>query len=380
MQRLLPDLHLYKVVRTGFDKNMAENQKLMLYLHYKPPFLGDKTYTHMKKTAILLAAFAVLFPAALRAQVIEPEELLTEDLQIIPAEKPKPDDQIFTHLALGVTFLNPSTIVLPNVATTITPYVQVRAGLDFIGTRQGGFWPLLTVSNFYKTPITLPNIQFGDNQYDIQVDGTVNMSELKVLFDFFPGKRTGFHFTAGFFWDVFSGGNFAEVYTAKPFLPQSDWQTLGVTFKKDPSTGDYQYRLATDDKGMLKLNLHTNPFRPYIGIGFGRAIRPDKRVRVTFDLGAFYIGGFKVQADVQQHNSLGGWDTNNLVKYTLTSADTAEFNSSDPSKPLDEFDISGIPVVNSLFADENGMVRITEALNKIKFSPYAQLHLYIRIF
>lgn len=333
----------------------------------------------MKKTAILLAVAAAFFTTALQAQVIEPEALLTEDELIIPEEKPKVDQQIFTHLALGVTFTNPSTILLPNVATTLTPYVQIRGGLDFIGTSQSGFWPLLTVSKFYKTPIQVANVKFGDNQYDIQLDGTINMSELKLLFDIFPGKRTGFHFTAGFFWDVFAGGNFAEVYTAKPFLTNpSDYETIGVLFKKDPVTNDYKYRLATDANGMLKLNLHTNPFRPYLGIGFGRAIRPDKRVRVTFDMGAFYIGGFKVQAKVQQRDNLNQWDKKNLVTYTVTSADTAEF--SDSGTPYDEFDVSNIPVVSSLFGDANGKVRVLETLGKFGFIPYMKLSLYIRIF
>ena len=45
--------------------------------------------------------------------------------------------------------------------------------------------------------------------------------------------------------------------------------------------------------------------RPYVGLGFGRAIKPGSRVRVSFDMGVLVTGGVRLQSYSYLRNEKG---------------------------------------------------------------------------
>ena len=63
--------------------------------------------------------------------------------------------------------------------------------------------------------------------------------------------------------------------------------------------------ISTDPKGFVNADIKVGVVRPYVGIGFGRAVNPDNRVRVTFDMGVLITGGFKVQSYSYLRNPKG---------------------------------------------------------------------------
>ena len=67
------------------------------------------------------------------------------------------------------------------------------------------------------------------------------------------------------------------------------------------------YLLTPDANGNVKATLNAKKFKPYVGLGFGRAI-PNKRVNFKFDLGAMFWG----TPDVVDHNGVSlskqDWD------------------------------------------------------------------------
>ena len=99
---------------------------------------------------------------------------------------------------------------------------------------------------------------------------------------------------------------------------------------------------------MLTVGIKAFPVRPYVGIGFGRAVRPDKRVCVTFDMGAFF------------------WGTPVLVGYDY---------SIDPNGTAVGFS----PERVSKSQDLQGLAQPLEILGKVPAYPVMKLNIFIRI-
>ena len=227
------------------------------------------------------------------------EEAPSEVQEELPlyTEEPKVDRQIFNHLAAGVpiTFpILPQGIGIIEVATTLTPIIQLRLGYTL---------PVLSVASFTMNQLSgaVPQLE----QYKvIDYNGTkINLGESKFSFgtnlgginflmDVFPGKKTPFHFTFGFYVNPDSPDNLLEVRAdlssalkEAGFTP-GKYNEVYFGFNDDDPT----FRVSPNSEGILKVGVRTNPIHPYVGIGFGRAIRPDRRVCVTFDMGAIYWG------------------------------------------------------------------------------------------
>lgn len=184
------------------------------------------------------------------------------------------DKQMANHLALGVS-LGIDGIGL-EAALPISPYVQARAGYSI--------FPYT-----YKRNVDLGTIEIQGIQKDLNnIPVGVTMwkgGTGKVLFDIFPGKKTPFHFTVGVY--MGSGRILNAPADLRNVLDPSDYATLAFSYGK--------LKVSTDEKGYLTFDEKMGTVRPYVGIGFGRAIKPDSRVRVTFDMGAIITGGTKLQ-------------------------------------------------------------------------------------
>ena len=107
----------------------------------------------------------------------------------------------------------------------------------------------------------------------------------KFLIDFFPGKKTSFHLTAG----VFAGaGQFMHW--------EADWQYQ--VEEEEYATRPFTYRgftFSTNDQGIVLADARMDHWVPYAGLGFGRAVSPDKRLTVSADLGVLITGGTQIQ-------------------------------------------------------------------------------------
>lgn len=198
------------------------------------------------------------------------------------------DKQIANHVAVGVTLGLDGIGV--EAALPMTPFVQFRAGYSL--------FPYT-----YKGSLDLGSVEMGGTKRDLSntpISATLwKGGEGKILADIFPGKKTGFHFTVGAY--IGAGKIFHASADISKALNPSEYATLAITYGE----GADKIAISTDKKGFINADIKTGGFTPYVGIGFGRAIKPDSRVRVTFDMGVLITGGIKLQSYSYLRNEKG---------------------------------------------------------------------------
>lgn len=176
--------------------------------------------------------------------------------------------QIFNHLSLGVGLGTDGVSV--ELAAPLGGHVDVRAGYGMAFGLIG-----YTVKNF-----SVPDYATGGNATAPLRLG-LGMSNARLLFNIYPGDG-GFHFTVGAYLGAsrFIRGQITNMPSA--------YNTAGI------EVDDYLVRAKN---GTLNVDLCAPGFggsgfsvKPYVGVGFGRAVDEDKTVTFSVDLGALYQG------------------------------------------------------------------------------------------
>ena len=75
----------------------------------------------------------------------------------------------------------------------------------------------------------------------------------------------------------------------------------GIDLSKTGSSVMAKYTIVSDAQGNIDAKVKVNGFKPYIGIGFGRAV-PRNRVGVQFDLGVQFWGKPELQTNVMYYD------------------------------------------------------------------------------
>lgn len=177
----------------------------------------------------------------------------------------------FRHLSIGAGLGTDGAHI--ELATSLGPYVQLRAGY---GTAVG-------ILSYKVNGISVP-IHPGDPWYgtaDVPLTLRLGMHDGHVLFNIHPG-RTAFHFTLGTY---LGSGSFLTGTLS--YLP-SDYNTVGI------NVDGYLIKANNDilKTAMYAKGIGSPSFavKPYFGIGFGRALRVDRRMSFSIDLGVQYQG------------------------------------------------------------------------------------------
>ena len=324
----------------------------------------------MKRTIAFLFAFCTLAAGIATAQ-----DILIEDVQLqapkdsvvmldvpeLPAEDvvevPKVDRQLVNHLAAGIPigFMGNGTGII-EVATTLTPHLQFRLGYHF---------PLVSAFSFTWNDIcsvasvvgagNLPKtVEYNGKTIDFgpsKLSFGSNLGGINFLMDVFPGKKAGFHFTFGFYYNPSCPDNLLEI-RADVSTPMKD---AGFTPGKynEVSFGfndeDPKFRVSPSPDGVITAGIRTLPIHPYAGIGFGRAIDPSKRVCVSFDMGVLYLG----------NPILVAYD------YSLNPSGTA---------------VGFTPERAAASNDLKGLAEPLKYLSMVSIYPMMKLNIFIRIF
>ncbi len=190
---------------------------------------------------------------------------------------------IFDHMSVGVSA--GTTGLGFELAAPITDFVQIRAGYHFLPksvTYTRG------IDYTYTDKSVVPYIKGKEGTTDVEFK--LNLGNADILFDVYPTRKTMFHFTAG----AFIGRN--DIITA-----QNINEIHGVEEGEGLLIGDYVIgpytREETDPKyGYCFAKIKTSKFKPYLGIGVGRAV-PKKRVSVCGDFGVMFWGSPGVYAE-----------------------------------------------------------------------------------
>lgn len=140
---------------------------------------------------------------------------------------------------------------------------------------------------------------------NLSLKGSVGRTQVHVLFDAYPfPNKSNFFVTAGFY---FSGRKFIkadgrtdkELIQAKQALMESP-EFMSEAEKLGVNIADYD--VPFDDNGNINAGIGVGGFRPYVGLGFGRAI-PKKRVSCRFEMGVQFHGTPKI-VDSNNNNLL----------------------------------------------------------------------------
>lgn len=182
----------------------------------------------------------------------------------------EPQGGIFKHVGLGVS--GGTNGISVELSSPVTRWVQVRAGLSFM-------------PNFKLN--TDADVEYSAYGYTkdttIDLEGAFGRTQGSLIVNLYPLPWGSFYVAGG----LYFGGN--KLLKVKGHSDELEGvQNAGVEI------GDYT--LPVDDHGNVKGGLKVNNVRPYIGIGWGRAV-PNNRVNFGIELGLQFHGTPKLYTE-----------------------------------------------------------------------------------
>lgn len=221
------------------------------------------------------------------------------------------DARIFNHLSVALNV--GTTGIGADVSMPCTRFLDFEAGFTIM--------PKIKYSTDIHTNVS--SYVDANNKYlriptdldNIPIQGKLNMVNGKFLINVYPFLHSNFHVTAGAY---FGKGDIVEVYNTQEgqlglvndINKEIDKANQTIPGLNQPNIGLEigDYLLTPDAAGNAKATLHTNGFKPYVGIGFGRGCPKSKRVGFKFDMGALFWG----TPEVVDHNGVSlskqDWD------------------------------------------------------------------------
>lgn len=181
------------------------------------------------------------------------------------------DKQVLNHLSLGIEVgMNGLGAEL---AVPVSPFVQFRGGYSI--------FPYTFVKQI-ETDAVFEGVQLEpfDAAFTFWKGGNG-----KLLLDFFPGKKTPFRLTAGVF---FGPGKYIhwEAYW-RDILQEDEYASRTFTYR--------DFTFSSNGEGNIVADALMKHWVPYVGLGYGRAVNPGKRIHFCVDLGVLVTGGTRIQ-------------------------------------------------------------------------------------
>lgn len=257
---------------------------------------------------------------------------------------------VFNHLDASITL--GTTGIGIDVATPVTDFAQLRVGYAFMPSFHKSMYFGIQVGDkaeskydakgnrvettFEKMAGALEQVTGYQVDDKVEMIGVPTYNNLKVLVDVFPfQKDKRWHVTAGFF---LGPSKIAKAYNATEAMPtlmavsvynhfrdktlasyEGGWpyepvisfgsyelnetdmiENMAARFyrygRMGMHVGDYDdgtpYLMEPGSDGMVRAEVKTNAFKPYLGLGYeGRLIKNKDKFRIAVDLGAMFWGG-----------------------------------------------------------------------------------------
>ena len=210
------------------------------------------------------------------------------------------DIKAFQHLGIGLELFSTTGFGL-ELATPLNSHFTLRGGISLFPYKFSDKFEMEGASNILNevdqvindnpaVKSELANIgitRASEINTSPEVTLSLGLVNGKILLDFYPSKRGAFHLTGG-------------AYIGKSALLGMDvdmnqavrvfniMEKHGVIdFLDDPFMDGYDFTVR--DLSNVNAALSIKSVKPYLGIGFGRAV-PKRRVNVNFELGALFWG------------------------------------------------------------------------------------------
>ena len=218
------------------------------------------------------------------------------------------DEKNHGQLALGVEASTAGAGL--ELAAKLNPNFALRGGVSFLPAYSYDAVFKVNMSESFKKKINdyietydltsalsqqgLPT-RAEDINTDVNTTSTLDFINGKILLDYYPWAKYAFHITGGIYVgksDIIKiKGKMDQAIEILELLKQS-----GFDYSNETIISDVDYQLTGKDIADMKGNLKVNSVKPYLGIGFGRAV-PKSRIGVSFEIGAFYQGNPKLVSD-----------------------------------------------------------------------------------
>lgn len=151
----------------------------------------------------------------------------------------------------GVNLGVGTTGISVEVASPVTPWVQMRVGADFMP----GFNFNTDVDAYYTHPLD------GEQDTSVDINGNLKRTQGHVLFNFYPLRdKLGLFVAAGAY---FGGSDLVKVDGYSPEI--ADFLEKYPGGNASIFLGDYPLEFTPD--GHVTGSLRAKGFRPYLGIG-----------------------------------------------------------------------------------------------------------------
>lgn len=202
---------------------------------------------------------------------------------------------------------------------TTTAFVKVNTTTDIeTGGVEGNLDSYIQQYPDLETILSNKGLPTSGYDLDTEVDLKAKMGLVngKILVDYYPwSHKSSFHLTAG----AYFGSN--KLVKVDGYLPQQTIDVMNTVnnylatqgvddiFSTVVNIGDRAIDV-NDLHGHVDAFIKTNSFKPYIGLGFGRAV-PRKRVGVQFDLGVMFHGKPKLASSNSEVNDAFNDDEDN---------------------------------------------------------------------
>ena len=211
------------------------------------------------------------------------------------------DNNVFRHYSISVGA--GTTGITADLGTMVTNHLGLRGGidytpelklnttldLDFINQK------VLEASETYSVPVDQIRNTFNLPE-KVDVQGKYDSFTGHALLDIHPAAGSGFRITVGAYFAK-KDKHLISAYNKEEGVLKSvaDFNNRSGVFALVPpeygqmaaKLGDYN--LMPDDKGNANAYIEVNNIRPYVGLGFGRAV-PKSRINCQFDLGVQFWG------------------------------------------------------------------------------------------
>ena len=189
----------------------------------------------------------------------------------------------FNSLGLG---LSVSTVgVGLEVSTPIGNYLALRGGVSFM--------PKFTVTD--EVNADLKGVPQGYPQSaEVELEGSTKRTTGELLLNLYPFRSNGFFVAAG---ASFGGDKFVQITGHSDELQQliSAGGSAGLQIG--------EVSIPVDQNGNVSGGLKVSAVRPYVGLGYGRAV-PSKRINFMLDAGVQLHGTPEVYSDFGQVDQL----------------------------------------------------------------------------
>jgi hypothetical protein len=220
--------------------------------------------------------------------------ILTLGILLLSCSTYAQDKNVFNHLGFGLGV--GTTGITIDVATPVTNYMDIRAGIDIMPSFKYDTSLDMDVSEANREAAKAAGYNIPNS---IDVEGKNTSGSFHFLIDVFPFKGSSFHVTAGAYFgkdkiiNVYNryDKDLADVVTYNNSVAKNPLAgTLGLK-QVGAQLGDYLLSpYETQEGGHVEANIKVTKFRPYLGIGFGRSVPQKHRLALQFDLGAQFWG------------------------------------------------------------------------------------------